>query len=127
MISQSLGLNTVKDNILREQYNLSKIHHKYLVSVHKKLNTTNNIKTTNIINFNKNYNDAVIIFEEIKKEWFWIDNYRDFVNNSNYETHRTNFLNNFTMLECISKLYGYDIWFQNNKEKYKIFDLSSSC
>ena len=124
MSQKSLTSNTVNTRSYKEIYNLSKIYYKYLVSVNNKLNNSNNIKESNIINFNKNYNDALLMYTKIKKELFWLengDNFKDFSNNK-FDDHKSIFMNNFTMLECISKLYGFDLWYT----KYKCNELFSN-
>lgn len=115
-------------------FNLSKLYYKYLNSVNVKLRSSSDTTTEFIENrkkFMEYYTNATLIYEDIKKNWFWLENgekLKYFTRNAtlleseqmlqsemDIENRKINLMNNQNMLECIAKLYGYDSWLSNQK------------
>ena len=73
------------------------------------------------VEFDEFYENANIMYEEIKKEWFWLSNgdkMSQFMGRSDSsESHKQNYYNNFQMLEVIAKMYGFDSWYVTQKNK----------
>ncbi len=117
--------DSISDSILNKSikdiFNTSKLYHKYLSTVNTKITNSINMDETNVKNFNEYYENANIIYEEIKKEWFWLSNgdkMKQFINKSeSMESHKQNYYNNFQMLEVITKMYGFDSWSTTQKNK----------
>jgi hypothetical protein len=120
-------------------FNLSKLYYKYLNSVNIKLKNSTDRTTEFIENktkFIEYYTHASLIYEDIKKNWFWLENgekLKYFTRNEkteidmvgtegstlkamlSQENRKINLINNHNMLEYIAKLYGYDNWLYNQK------------
>jgi hypothetical protein len=97
-------------------YKKSKLNYKYLSSVKIKLSNLN-VSSTEYKNFNNQYNIALMSYEELQKDWFWLKNgpyLNHFFNTDNMQIN--NFLNNCYILDNIAKLYGI----QSLKEKPNI-------
>jgi hypothetical protein len=107
----------------KEVFAKSKLYHKYLLTVKTKLTNSNCNKQENIKSFNECYDDANLLYEGIKKEWFWLENgdkMKQFKINQNSESidiHKTKFYDNYQMLETIAKLYGFESWYLTYKNK----------
>ena len=70
-----------------------------------------------IAQFNIFYKYATVLYETIKKEWFWISNNeinRLFYYNDDQENHTKNFTENFELLKDIAYKYNYK---KNNQSK----------
>ena len=106
----------------KDIYNTSKLYHGYLSTVKIKITETNNIDEANIDNFNESYENAESIYDEIKKQWFWLSNghtLKQFTYNKSpdfMEIHKENYYKNFQMLEAIAKIYGFDEWLSKKKK-----------
>lgn len=131
-----LGSSTNKSP--KEIYTMAKLYHKYLETVHSKLSTQTTTQqltstqqststqqpssTTQMQkDFDEYYINANVLYEEIKKDWFWLSNDQTqlmFCSKNkltDIEEQKMNLLNNFNMLEIIAKLYGFDVWYDKNK------------
>ncbi len=135
-ISLSNGVMNLSDSTpeslmnksIKDIFNMSKLYHKYLSTVKIKITNSNISDTIDIKNFNEFYDNSNIIYEEIKKEWFWLSNgdkMKQFIGRSDStEIHKQNYYNNFQMLEVIAKMYGFDSW--STAQKIKLSQKSSS-
>ena len=120
------NLNQSQSNILiktpQEMFNMSKLYHKYLTSVKIKMSNSSNIDNEKTKDFIEYYINANIIYEDIRKDWFWISNGESLQpfykkNIDDFDVHKMNLLNNYNMLETIAKIYGFDTWLIKNKLK----------
>jgi hypothetical protein len=106
---------------IKDIFYTSKLYHKYLLTIKIKITNSNISDTIDIKNFDEFYDNSNIIYNEIKKEWFWLSNgdkMIQFINNSDsMDNHKQNYYNNFHMLEVIAKLYGFETWALNKKNK----------
>ena len=108
---------------LKEIFNTSKLYHKYLSSVKTKITNSNISDISDIKDFDEYYDNANTIYDEIKREWFWLSNgdkMRQFINKTDsvsMESHKENYYNNFQMLEVIAKMYGFDAWYSNLRNR----------
>jgi hypothetical protein len=119
----------------QELFNTSKLYYKYLTSVKIKMANSSNIGKDKTKDFSEYYTNATILYEDIRKEWFWISNGESLqpfynkqkINPDDIEAHKTNLINNYNMLKTIAKIYGFDIWFAKHKTKNnkKLSDLSN--
>lgn len=131
--------NSNKSKTPVDIFNLSKLYYKYLNSVNIKLKNSTDTTTEFIENkkkFMECYTNASLIYEDIKKNWFWLENGEKLkyftrkatLMNSNFleseqnsqsevdmENRKINLINNQNILEYIAKLYGYDSWLLNQK------------
>ena len=120
--NDSVTKNSVENKSIRDIYNASKLYHKYLSTLKIKINESNYIYNTNIDNFNECYENAESIYDEIKKEWFWLSNgptLKYFTYNYSpdfMDIHKENYYKNFQMLEAIAKIYGFDEWLSKKKK-----------
>lgn len=100
-------------------FSLSKLYHKYLSAVNMKIINSNITKTNDIKTFEEFYENANIIYENIKNDWFWISNGEKMnqfmLKSESIDDHKNNLYNNYEMLENIAKMYGYEAW--SNKKK----------
>ena len=67
-----VSTDSVENKSIRDIYNASKLYHRYLSTLKINITETNNIDEANIDNFNECYENAEKIYDEIKKEWFWL-------------------------------------------------------
>ena len=117
-----VSTDSVENKSIRDIYNASKLYHRYLSTLKIKINESNYIYNTNIDNFNECYENAESIYDEIKKEWFWLSNdptLKQFTYNKSsdfMEIHKENYYKNFQMLEAIAKIYGFDEWLSKKKK-----------
>ena len=106
---------------IKELFSASKLYNKYLITVRIKLNNSNIAEIEHIQNFKDFSETADQVYEEIKNEWFFLsnnDNIKFFrLKNDSIDTHKTNFYENYYALESIAKLYGFDNWYTNVKNK----------
>ncbi len=108
---------------IKELFNASKMYNKYLQTIRIKVDNSNLDEIDQIKNLNnfKQFSDtAEQIYEEIKNEWFYLNNnnIRLFrLKNDSIETHKLNFIENYNALETIAKLYGFDNWYIVAKNK----------
>ena len=104
-------------------FNMSKLYYKYLTSVKTKMTNSTNINKNNLKDFSEYYTNANILYEDIRKDWFWISNGESLQpfykkNIDDIEVYKSNLSNNYNMLETIAKVYGFDMWFEKNKSKH---------
>lgn len=108
---------------IKELFNASKMYNKYLQTIRIKVDNSNLDDIDQIKNLNnfKQFSDtAEQIYEEIKNEWFYLNNnnIRLFrLKNDSIETHKLNFIESYNALETIAKLYGFDNWYIVAKNK----------
>lgn len=104
---------------IKDVFNLSKIYFKYLLTIKTKITNNNIVINNKMKEFNEYYDNAAIIYDIIKKEWFWIINGEKMsqfiLNSESSDNHRANFFDNHYMLESIAKMYGFDSWIAKNK------------
>jgi len=106
---------------LKEIFNASKLYNKYLLTVKIKIINSNINDIEHIKNFKDYSETAEQLYEEIKNEWFYLNNddIRLFrFKNESLESHKINFYDNYNALESIAKLYGFDNWYITAKNKY---------
>ena len=123
------SVNSSNDiNYTQNIYNISKLYYKYLSSVNTKILNTNIIKVdeidiNEINNFNECYEYASIIYNKIKKDWYWISNgtkMKQFILKSNLnDPSINNYYNNYLLLKTIANLYGFKLWYTNTNLKQK--------
>lgn len=104
---------------IKDVFNLSKIYFKYLLTIKTKIINNNIVINDKMKEFNEYYDNATIIYDIIKKEWFWITNGEKMsqfiLNSESLDNHRANFFDNHSMLEFIAKMYGFDTWIAKNR------------
>jgi len=105
---------------IKELFNASKLYNKYLLAVKIKIENSNLDGIEQIKNFKDFSETAEHVYEEIKNEWFYLnnDNIKLFrLKNDSIETHKNNFIENYNALESIARLYGFDNWYNTAKIK----------
>jgi len=110
-------------------YNKTKLYIKYLSNI--KLKLDNSIESFDKLNeFEKDYNVTTSIYEDFKKEWFYLSNgdniklFRSKIDDIN--EHKKNFYEYSHLIECVAKLYSFDNWYNNCKNKTSITSSNST-
>jgi len=123
--TMSMGsINSITEKNPKEIYTMSKLYNKYLTSIKNKISKNNLEETVYGQNFAISYDNAIIIYEQIEKDWFWIlngDKMSQFKMNTKKELNKTVFNNNYLLLRKIAKTYGFDDWSVKIKNREQLF------
>lgn len=116
-IDESIDMNPtemLENSTTNKLFNLSQLYYRYLTVVKTKLNNSNKKMTKKIKEFDEYFENATLIYEDIKTDWFWLSNgekMSQFISNiSKIDSHKTNFMTNYSMLKSITELFGFNIW-----------------